>query len=300
MLRDMAYSKNPFLPRVRMEAVNLVRLKGWGVRQAARYMGIMPGTLSKWIGKAPRSGCAGIPTLSSAPHTHPNAIAKEIEQMIVREREAHGRCGQVVWETLKERGVAVGLNTVHRTLDRYGLTRKYSPWKQRHPSEPRPLPEKPGDLVELDTVHITDAPWHRLYVYTLLDVCTRWAFAWATRKISAGTTLEFVARARKASPFAFTTLQSDHGPEFSSWFTGHVALTHRHIRVGKPNDNAHIERFNRTLQDELLFKLPREIPAYQKALPPYLRYYNAERKHMGIEFQTPMQKVAILFPRSWR
>ena len=280
-----------------METVNLVRLKGWGVRQAARYIGVVPGTLSKWLAKAPPKGSMGIPTLSSAPHTHPNAISKEVERMIVTLREEHGRCGQVIWQTLQEQGVTVGLNTVHRTLDRYGLTRKYSPWKKRHASSPRPVPEKPGDLVELDTVHIMAAPYHRLYIYTLLDVCTRWAFAWATRKISAGTTLDFVARARKISPFPFQTLQSDHGPEFSSWFTNHSEIVHRHIRVGKPNDNAHIERFNRTIQDELLRKLPRAIPVYQKALPSYLRYYNTERKHMGIDYQTPMQKVAILFPR---
>jgi transposase InsO family protein len=298
MLKDMAYSNNPFLPRVRMEAVNLVRLKGWGVREAARHMGISPGTLSKWMAKAPRKGSMGIPTLSSAPHTHPNAISQEIEKMIVAEREKHGRCGQVIWETLKEQGIVVGLNTVHRTLDRYGLTNKYSPWKKRHISEPRPLPEKPGDLVELDTIHMMDA-YRRIYVYTLIDVCTRWAFAWATKKIGAGITLEFLARAREASPFSFQTLQSDHGPEFSSWFTGHITMSHRHIRVGKPNDNAHIERFNRTIQDELLWKVPTDVQAYQKALPPYLRYYNVERKHMGIEFKTPMQKVAILFPRSW-
>lgn len=297
MLKDMAYSHNPFLPRVRMEAVNLVRLKGWTVRDAARHMGIWPGTLSKWIAKAPEKGSQGIPTLSSAPHTHPNAISGAIEDMIIEERKAHGRCGQIIWETLKERGIAIGLNTVHRTLDRNGLTKKYSPWKKRHISEPRPTPEKPGDLVELDTVHITDAPHHRLYVYTLIDVCTRWAFAWATRKIGAGITLEFVSRAKKASPFSFQTLQSDHGSEFSSWFTGHVATNHRHIRVGKPNDNAHIERFNRTLQDELLWKVPINVPSYQIALPPYLEYYNAERKHLGIDCKTPLQKVAIPFPR---
>ncbi len=300
MLRGMAYSKNPFLPRVRMEAVNLVRLKGWGVRKAATRLGISPGTLSKWIAKAPAKGSAGIPTLSSAPHHHPNAISEEVEKMIVAEREKHGRCGQVIWETLKERGVVVGLNTVHRTLDRYGLTKKYSPWKERHLSTPRPTPEKPGDLVELDTIHVMDAPRHRVYIYTLIDVHSRWAYAWPTRKISAGTTLEFVARAKQRSPFPFHMLQSDHSPEFSKWFTSHSGIVHRHIRVGKPNDNAHIERFNRTIQDELLWKVPTDISSYRKALPPYLQYYNAERKHMGIEFKTPMQKVAILFPRSWR
>ena len=300
MLRDMAYTQNPFLPRVRMEAVNLVRLRGWGVREAARYIGVAPGTVSKWIAKAPPKGSQGIPTISSAPHTHPNKIDRDIERMIVEERKKHGRCGQVIWEVMKQRGVSVGLNTIHRVIDRYGLMKKYSPWKKRHLSLPRPQALIPGDLVEIDTIHEVPIGDRRFYVYTLLDVASRWAYAWATRKISAGMSLLFIARAQERARFRFMTLQSDHGPEFSSWFTHHLEVRHRHIRVGKPNDNAHIERFNRTIQDECFAKLPRTREDYAKSLPRYLRYYNTERLHMGIEYMTPVEKISRLFPRSWR
>jgi transposase InsO family protein len=282
-----------------MEAVNLVRIKGWGVREAARYIGISPGTLSKWIQKAPEKGSAGIPTLSSAPHTHPNAISPEIEELIVSERKKHNRCGQVIWQTLQNRNVVVSLNAVHRTLDRYGLTKKYSPWKKRHLSLPRPEALLPGALIELDTIHTVPRNGGRFYVYTMIDIASRWAHAWVTRRISAGATLIFVARAKRVALFPFLTLQSDHGPEFSSWFTEHLEMPHRHTRVGKPNDNAHIERFNRTIQDECLRDLPQNPEAYAHALPKYLRYYNMERMHMGIDYKTPNQKVAELFPRSW-
>ena len=298
MLQGMAYTSSPFLPSVRRNAVNLVRVKGWGVRKAARYVGVAPGTISKWLARAPHGLQDGIPTLSSAPHTHPNQISREIEQLIVDERKAHGRCGQVIWETVKQRGITVSLNTVHRVLDRHGLTKKYSPWKKRHISIPRPDVVIPGDLVEIDTIHEVDAR-KRFYVYTLLDVASRWAYAWATQKISAGMSLLFVARAQKRIVFPFNTLQSDHGPEFSSWFTAHLNTNHRHIRVGKPNDNAHVERFNRTIQDECLRKLPRSLEAYAHALPKSLRYYNMKRMHMGIEYKTPVEKIAELFPRSW-
>lgn len=298
MIQGMAYTTNPFLPSVRRNAVNLVRMKGWGVREAARYIGVAPGTISKWLVRAPHNLQQGIPTLSSAPHTHPNQISREIEQMVVMERKKHGRCGQVIWETLKQRGVIVSLNTVHRVLDRYGLTRKNSPWKKRHISIPRPSVAMPGDLVEIDTIHEVILG-KRFYVYTFLDVCSRWAFAWATKKISAGTSLLFVAKARKKMIFPFIMLQSDHGPEFSSWFSSHLGVAHRHIRVGKPNDNAHVERFNRTIQEECFRKLPRSLEAYARALPKYLRYYNMERMHMGLNYKTPVEKITEVFPRSW-
>ena len=299
MLRGMAYTTNPFLPRVRRDAVNLVRVKGWGVRETARYVGVMPGTISKWLAKAPYDLRQGIPTISSAPHTHPNKIDENIERMITEERKKHGRCGQVIWEVMKQRDVSVSLNTVHRVLDRHGLMKKYSPWKKRHLSLPRPQPLIPGDLVEIDTIHEVPRAGRRFYIYTLLDVASRWAYAWATRKISAGMSLLFVARAQERAGFEFGTLQSDHGPEFSSWFTTHLGIDHRHIRVGKPNDNAHVERFNRTIQDECFAKLPRTWEDYAKGLPRYLRYYNTERMHMGIEYMTPVEKISRLFPRSW-
>jgi transposase InsO family protein len=294
----MAYTKNPFLPRVRMEAVNLVRLQGWGVREAARHLGVSPGTVSKWIHKAPHDGRFGIPTLSSAPHRHPNAISREIEAMIVAERKKHGRCGDVIFETLKLRGLQVSRPSVHRTLERHGLTKKWSKWKKRHASPPRPQALIPGDLIEIDTIHAVPAWGTRFYVYTLIDVASRWAYAVAAKKLSSGASLLLVSQARQRAVFPFQTIQSDHGPEFSSWFTSHLEIPHRHIRIGKPNDNAHIERFNRSIQDECLKKLPMRIEDYARALPKYIRYYNMERMHMGIGYRTPDQKVAELFPRS--
>jgi transposase InsO family protein len=100
------------------------------------------------------------------------------------------------------------------------------------------------------------------------------------------------------APFPFTTLQSDHGAEFSKWFTKRIVergMAHRHSRVRQPNDNAHLERWNRTLQEECLSRVPRSIRSYQKEIPDYLRYYNTERPHMALEMKTPREKVAELF-----
>lgn len=295
----MAYSKNPFLPGARRDAVNLVRLKGFTVRKAAERIGVSSGTISKWLKKAPEDTRRGILTLSSAPHVHPNQISQEIEDRIVAERKKHKRCGKVIWETLKRENIMVSLNTIQRILDRHGLLKKQSPWKKRHISMERPLALIPGDLLELDTIHEVPKIGSRFYIYTMIDVASRSAFAWVARKISAGISLIFAKRAQIYLPFPFQMLQSDNGPEFSSWFTSHVMIPHRHIRVGKPNDDAHIERFNRTIQDECFAELPRNPEAYAKALPEYLRYYNSERLHLGIECMTPEEKVAKLFPRSW-
>jgi len=186
----------------------------------------------------------------------------------------------------------VSLPSVKRVLKRHGQSR-FSKWKKWHQYPERPLPVKPGLLVEIDTIH-EGAHGNRLYIYTLLDVCSRWSYAWPTARITSWASVRFVRSAQAAAPFPFSTLQSDHGPEFSKWFTKvaeHAGFTHRHSRVRRPTDNGHLERFNRTIQQERLRRVPRSLKSWQKEIPEYLRYYNTERPHMGLNMRTPMEVV---------
>lgn len=85
-------------------------------------------------------------------------------------------------------------------------------------------------------------------------------------------------------------IQSDNGPEFSIGFTHALKrwdISHRHSRVRRSNDQAHVERFNRTIQEECLDYVPRSVSKLRKAILEYLPYYNGERIHMGIGFKTP-------------
>ena len=172
-------------------------------------------------------------------------------------------------------------------MDRQGLVKKRSPWKRYHAPTPRPHVAELGDLVQVDTIHIMKNKKELLYIFTLIDVHSRWVHAWASEKISARIALLFLYHAKQSASFVFSTLQSDHGPEFSQHFTERVGTTHRHSRVRKPNDNAHVERFNRTLQEEFLDHLPRDVDTINKRLPEYLSYYNTKRLHLGIGLKTP-------------
>ena len=84
-------------------------------------------------------------------------------------------------------------------------------------------------------------------------------------------------------------LQSDHGPEFGMWFVSQIKKKHRYTRIGKPNDNAHIERVNRTLQEECIDKVKTNPRSINCALKKYLQYYNYERLHLGLNLKTPNQ-----------
>lgn len=284
------------MPRIRMEAVRLIRT-GWSTRKVARHMGFSQSVIVKWV---QRDGCFGwrpIPTLSSRPRRHPRALKPEIVDAIVEQRLKHNRCALIVHKELQNRDILVSLSSVKRTLDREGLLKKRSPWKRPHCALPRPEAKNPGDLVQIDTIHVGPTGPARFYVYTIIDLASRWAFAWATIRINTHRSVQFVRMAQQYAPFRFQMIQSDNGSEFSKWFSqrvGTLGLAHRHSRVRQSNDNAHIERFNRTIQEECLNKKPPLLAAYQRAIREYLPYYNGERIHMGINFQTPVEMLKVI------
>lgn len=288
----MAYTINPYLPRVRMQAVRLVKHQNWSVRQAARYMGVAPSTISRWIKKDHWWGWRPIPTLSSRPCYHPRTLKPGIVEVIAKQRKKHQRCAQVVHQELLNQGIKISLSSVKRTLERRGLLRKRSPWKKWHWSLSRPKVEKAGDLVQIDTIHVGPADKQRFYIYTLIDVASRWSFATASERINTHQSLKFVKLAKKMAPFDFQMIQTDHGQEFSAHFTRCLkvrGISHRHSRVRQANDNGHLERFNRTIQEECLKQIARTRIAYQKAINDYLLYYNNERLHLGLNLKTPLE-----------
>ena len=176
-------------------------------------------------------------------------------EAIIKQRLGRRRCGQVVHQELLRKGVKVSLSSVQRTLDRCHLLKKRSSWKRPHDYTPRPKPTESGALVQLDTIHIIAPDGSRIYIYTLIDLYSRWAYAEAVPKIGAQVSVDFLIRVQRKSSFSFLMIQTDHGPEFSKRFTfalWRMGKQHRHSRVRKSNDNAHIERFNRTIQEKFV------------------------------------------------
>lgn len=284
----MAYSNNPQLPHVRMEAVRLVRA-GWSTVKVARHFGYSQSAIVKWVRRAPEDGRKIIPTLSSRPHHHPQELASDSVERILKLRSERHQCAEILQHRLSQEGITVSLSSVKRTLKRWSTSR-YSPWKTWHQYPPRPLPEKPGILIEIDTIH-DGTHDERLYVYTLIDVCSRIAYAIPSLHINTHYSLKFVEHAQTLLPFQFQTIQSDHGSEFSKWFTKRIVergLSHRHSRIRTPNDNAHLERFNRTIQEECLNRITRSMKSWHREIPEYLQYYNTERPHMGLDMKTPV------------
>ena len=284
----MSYTSNPNIGRVRRDAADMVR-RGFNKEEVGRRYGVGSSTICKWVKKAKIYGYHPIPTLSSKPKHHPKQLSNELVWKIFHQRLKNRRCAEVIYQELLNQGIKVSLSSVKRTLDRTGLLKKRSPWKRYHPHVDRPYPLKQGDLVEIDTIHLMISEKKRIYIFVLIDIYSRWVYAKCYKKMNSKRTIEFVTEAEKHASFKFNMLQSDHGPEFGKWFVGQIKKSHRYTRIGKPNDNSHIERFNRTVQEECIDKVKTNVRSINCALKKYLRYYNYERLHMGINFKTPIQ-----------
>lgn len=291
----MTYTILKYMPRIRRDAADLVR-RGWSTRKVARHFGFSQSVIVKWVAKAKVYGHVPIPTLSSRPKHHPKQLANDLIWKIFQKRLVIKRSAEVVHQELLNEGIIVSLASVKRTLDRTGLLNKRSPWKRFHPHQDRPQALKPGDLVEIDTIHLMVDEKKRIYIYVLIDVYSRWVYVKAYEKISGRNSLKFIKEAQTDAPFTFGMLQSDHGPEFGDWFVEQVKKSHRYTRIGKPNDNSHIERFNRTVQEECLDKVERTVYALNKALRVYIPYYNQKRLHFGLNLKTPEQFITKVIP----
>src|SRR3989344_4298199 len=133
----MSYTTNPHLPKVRMDAVRLIR-QGWSTRQVARYFGYNQSTVVRWVNRSfvnPRART--IPTRSSRPYHHPDKLSYEIIQTIIDYRIKYQRCAEVIHHLLDKDGYNVSLSSVKRTLKREGFI-KHNPWKRYHRTTPRP------------------------------------------------------------------------------------------------------------------------------------------------------------------
>lgn len=270
------------MPRIRRDAARLFH-KGWSARKIGRYLGYHHTAIMKWVKRSRVVGDVPIITRSSKPKTTPNKIPTELENKIISLRQKNGRCTEALKLMLQREGLDIPRSTIHRVLDRNYLLKKKSPWKRCHPHIDRPCVEKAGNLVQLDTIHLMTGVKTRIYVMTLIDVHTRLSYAKAYEKLNSSVSVQFLIDAQKQFSFKFDMLQTDHGSEFGKWFFDRVKKNHRYTRIGKPNDNAHIERFNRTLQEECLDKVNRDVQVINCELKKYLRYYNNQRIHLGLK-----------------
>ncbi len=195
-----------------------------------------------------------------------------------------------------------GLRKYPEKVSHFGKIKKVN--RQKVLRKPKGLkPTRPGHLVALDTVEIF-IDGTRRYIITFEDIYTRFGFAWATTSHASLAAKEFFDLCMKVFPYSFNFLYilTDNGSEFKKHFTeelNRLHLVHYHTYPRTPKMNAHVERFNKTIQNDFVdFRyglLKDDVSGFNRELMDWLIWYNTRRVHCAFRNKlSPMQFMLSL------
>jgi transposase InsO family protein len=157
-------------------------------------------------------------------------------------------------------------------------------------------------VLEVDTV-VRFLDGVKRYVLTGVDTERRTAFAAAYTNHGSASAADFLTRTREVLPDCPPAIQTDNGSEFALHFENACrdgAMTHFHTYPRSPKMNAHVERFNRTLDEEFLRHhralLRDDVAACNNALVDWLLWYNGERPHQALGQVAPFRAMMATLP----
>jgi len=153
--------------------------------------------------------------------------------------------------------------------------------------------QEKGDLIEIDT--IVKFVWGmKRYIVTAIDVKTRYSFAWAYKKHDSQSTRDFFQKLKLAFPYKIKAVQTDNGSEFHRFFLEYLEdnkIIHYWNHAGQPYRNGHIEKYNRTIQEEFIDWneiLLENTDDFNRNLMDWLVWYNTKRYHWGLGLKSPV------------
>lgn len=280
----------------RKEFVRLASVQGANRRELCRRFGIHPSTGYKWLGRG-----GDLVDRSRRPHTNPGRTADAIEASIIALRERHPAWGaRKIRRCLTREGIAApARSVVHDILVRHG---------QVAPAESGPRArlrfEKSASnlLWQMDfkgRVMLTSGT--QCHPLTVIDDHSRYALALHACANEQGKTVQSLLESaflRYGMPDAFFV---DNGSPWGDsggarWTTFGVWLLKLgiellHSRPYHPQSRGKIERFNRTVLDEVLaLNLFASLPEVQRAFDTWRHVYNLERPHEALGLEVPASR----------
>lgn len=205
-----------------------------------------------------------------------------------------------ITDDLKEEGYTVNHKRVYRLMKMMGLEAVYPKMnlsKRRQSDAVFPYllkkdpPLKPHDCWNIDITYIKTSKGF-VYLTALIDAASRCVMGWhLSNMLDTQSCLVAFEKAMK-SGYKPRIINSDQGCQFTSddWVWALVA--HR-IEIsmdgkGRWADNIQIERFWRTLKyEEVYLNSYESIGEARTAIDTYIKWYNHERRHSGIEKKRP-------------
>jgi len=282
--------------------------EGTPVSQIARNFHVSRTTVYRWRHRYRQEGVQGLRDRSSRPHSVMYRLGPE-EVDRLKELRLTKRLGPARLAPM----MAAPMVTVYRCLARCGIGRIPRP-----PREPvvRYEVDSPGELVHLDVLHLFALKGKKqAYQFTLVDGHTRMAYAHISPRRTTEVALEAVTKAQRYFGFPMQRVLTDNDTTFAqtarqvggkvrgeriSRFTHALqglGIRHSLTRIRRPQTNGKVERFHRTIREELYRPHPLFISEEERmrSLDEYLVQYNNFRHHMALKGLTPVQRRDAFF-----
>lgn len=249
--------------------------------------------------RAPATEGDTVARLPSRPrNTRADVVLQRIREVLARET-ARAWGVRKVWATLRREGLRVSRRRVHALMRAHGLVLV----RDREPGEtPRghvAVPESNRRLAtDLTTV------WTRrdgiVALVPTMDCGDRTAVITVTKDQHGPAVLASVT-AKLVESFGSPAgvphgveLRTDHGPQYTGADCRALCeqwhVEHTFAPVGRPTGNAVVERFIRTLKEEVIWLRDWEsLDEVRDAVATWLRHYNTARPHQSLEWMTPAE-----------
>ena len=163
--------------------------------------------------------------------------------------------------------------------------------KERKPKDF--IAKEKGDLIEIDT--IVKFVWGvKRYIITAVDVKTRYSFAWVYNDHGSASAKDFFKKLEIVFPYKIKAVQTDNGSEFHKYFMKYLEkqkVGHYWNYKGQPAKNGHVEKYNRTIQEEFIDWneiLLEDTDQFNKKLIDWLVWYNTKRYHWSLNLISPV------------
>jgi putative transposase len=289
------HQRKRFVLEARRERVSFAAL--------CELFGISRKTGYKWLGRADRSGDAGLDDRSRRPRSNPYAVRGDVIARLIALRLEHRTWGArklIAWlETNEPWWVLPAASTVTDILDRHGLI-EHRRRGRRSESCRVPVSDATAPNIEwaIDfkgSFRLKDG--ERCHPLTVTDAYSRMALC------CRGLSEEAHLSTQSALERTFhewglpERLRSDNGKPFGTMCTGPLSrLSVWLVKLGilpvyneprHPEQNGRHERFHRTLKLEACIPPAASMAAQQRRFQAFRREYNEERPHEALGQKTP-------------
>lgn len=278
----------------------------------AKHFGINPKTLYKWKKRFNERNLTSLEEHSRAPERTRTREIISLERMRIRElRKTHIRWGkmklqkryiELYGEYISSWKFQVVIEEENLYFDKATIRKQR---KRRKQAQRRPrnrintlLKEsRVNFLWHVDTVVFTLTQGGYRYLLTAIDDTSKLSYARLYTTHSSRKAADFLQRLHYLTEGEIINLHHDNGSEFQKDFEKacqELSLPQWYSRVHTPKDNAVLERFNRTIQEEFVDIIDigvEETEAFNQRLLDWLIEYNSIRPHQTLDYQTPLAYI---------